>query len=109
MNPVISALKMINRYNGTVFEVPWESVRVPKPTIGDIVSFTSDSSARIDPPLRPIVYRVRTDIHWQDVVQNATKERQYLNGIITDNIKPFLTCVNRKLWIHCSAPRILEC
>lgn len=33
-------------------------------------------------PFRPIIYRIRTDVSWGEVVQNSLEESKYLNGVL---------------------------
>lgn len=72
----------LNRPDGKVFTVPPQDVRIPKPSIGDVVTFSFDSYARRDLPVNPKIYRIRTDISWDDVQHNYAKEKQYLSGMI---------------------------
>jgi hypothetical protein len=48
--------------------------------VGDVVTYYYDSSPNKETPQNPTIYRVRTDLSWEDVLRNAAKERQYLNG-----------------------------
>ena len=64
-----------------LFLVPFDDVLIPIPVKGDIVSFTYDSFARRDLPINPKIYRVRSDLSWDDVVQSVAKDRKSLNGM----------------------------
>jgi hypothetical protein len=59
-------------------------VRIPKPSIGDVVTFSFDNYARRDLPVNPKIYRVRTDISWDDVIHNYAKEKHYVSGMIVN-------------------------
>jgi hypothetical protein len=61
--------------------VPAENVFVPTLGIGDIVSFSYECHARRDIPVNPKIYRIRTDVSWEEVVCNSAKEKTFLNGI----------------------------
>ena len=63
-----------------MFTVPSCDVQIPVPTIGDVVTFSFDSYARRDLPVNHKIYRVRTDISWDDVQHNYAKEQHYLSG-----------------------------
>eukprot|EP00026_Physarum_polycephalum_P002504 Phypoly_transcript_02511.p1 GENE.Phypoly_transcript_02511~~Phypoly_transcript_02511.p1 ORF type:complete len:789 (+),score=87.01 Phypoly_transcript_02511:70-2436(+) len=65
---------------GQEFSIPMEDVRIRKPSVGDVVSFTFESYARRDVPARPTIYRIRTDVSWEDVVHNFYQETKYLNS-----------------------------
>ena len=54
---------------------------MPSLSIGDVVSFSFESSARRELPVNPRIYRIRTDIEWEDVVENVANEQRFLNGI----------------------------
>jgi hypothetical protein len=60
--------------------VPHSDVQIPMPKIGDVVSFSSDTTARAEMPVNPKIYRVRTDISWEEVLANHVKEQQFLNS-----------------------------
>jgi hypothetical protein len=55
-------------------------VHIPTPSLGDIVTFSYETSARRELPVQPEIYRTRTDVSWQDVVLNYAKEQKYRNG-----------------------------
>jgi hypothetical protein len=61
--------------------VPRENVQVTKMAIGDVVTFSFENYARRDLPVSPKIYRIRTDVSWDDVVHSYVKEKQYLTGI----------------------------
>jgi len=64
------------------FTVDPGNVKLPaKPIRGDIVSFSYEQYARNMVPVSPKVFRIRTDVTWQDVVRNETGEQLLLNGI----------------------------
>lgn len=51
--------------------------------IGEIVSFTFEKHRLLDIPSHPKVFRVRSDVSWEDVIYNSKKEKKYLNGMFT--------------------------
>jgi hypothetical protein len=60
--------------------VPATDVEVPTPlTGGDVVTFSFEANARRDLPVSPKIYRTRTDVSWEEIVQNY-KTDQYLTG-----------------------------
>ena len=71
----------INRPTGAIFSVPSQSVLISAPKIGDIVSFTYEVHARRDLPVSPKVYRVRTDVTWEDLVLGEFKDNKIINGM----------------------------
>ena len=62
------------------FAVPRDDVHVPRPSLGDIVSFSYDVKTRHDIPTRPSVFRIRTDIEWDDVINGARSDRHRSSG-----------------------------
>jgi hypothetical protein len=50
--------------NGVNILVPHRDVSIPTPAIGDIVSFSFESRARMEVPVNPKIYRLRYDISW---------------------------------------------
>lgn len=59
----------------------------PKPKKGDVVTFWFESFSRNAVPVKPTIYRIRTDIAWKDVMHNHAKDisqSQMLNG--TSNV-----------------------
>ena len=71
---------IIFRPNGKTFTVPRDDVHVPRPSLGDIVSFSYDENVRYDIPTRPSVFRIRTDIEWDDVIDGARSDRHRSSG-----------------------------
>eukprot|EP00026_Physarum_polycephalum_P001397 Phypoly_transcript_01398.p1 GENE.Phypoly_transcript_01398~~Phypoly_transcript_01398.p1 ORF type:complete len:808 (+),score=111.44 Phypoly_transcript_01398:465-2888(+) len=65
--------------NGMTFVVPGESVLIPTPKIGQIVTFSYERRTHTDQPINPSIVKVREDLSWRDVVQNSHKEKKYLN------------------------------
>jgi hypothetical protein len=45
-----------------------------------VVTFSYESNARRDVPISPKIYRIRTDLSWREVVENAAAEKKFLNG-----------------------------
>ena len=70
------------RPTGITFVVPASDVLVSTPEIGEIASFSYERHTREDTPESPKIFRIRTDVSWGEVVNNARKEKQYLNGKI---------------------------
>lgn len=62
--------------------MPPESVYIPTPKVGEIVTFSYEMNSRRDMPINPKIYRVRTDVVWDDMVLSAAREKQSLGGII---------------------------
>jgi hypothetical protein len=50
--------------------------------IGDVVTFSYESNSRRDAPVNAVVYKIRTDLDWEDVVLNYAKEKRDLSSII---------------------------
>jgi hypothetical protein len=46
-------------------------VHIPNPAIGDIVSFSYDNFSRGDLPANPVIYRVRSDLLWDDIMDDG--------------------------------------
>ena len=68
------------RPNGKTFTVPRDDVHIQQPSLGDIVSFSYDANVRHDIPTRPSVFRIRTDVEWNDVVASARSDRHSSSG-----------------------------
>eukprot|EP00026_Physarum_polycephalum_P003078 Phypoly_transcript_03087.p1 GENE.Phypoly_transcript_03087~~Phypoly_transcript_03087.p1 ORF type:complete len:857 (-),score=123.40 Phypoly_transcript_03087:4-2394(-) len=73
--------------NGTIVTVPPENVLISTPETGDVVTFSFDAASRREVPINPKIYRIRTDIGWDEMVHSYFRERQtlgdssYLKGI----------------------------
>ena len=65
------------RSSGLVFDVPHTDILIPMPSIGDVVSFSYDAHSRRDIPVNPKIFKVRTDISWEEVVQAEHEAKQY--------------------------------
>lgn len=52
------------------------------PAVGDVVSFSFESHARRDVPVLPSVFRIRTDLSWEDVLRNFEEDQEFQSGII---------------------------
>lgn len=64
-----------------MFDVPLTNVMIPIPNKGSIVSFSFEQHSRREKPVNPLIYRLRTDIEWTDVVRSSIDdERKHLNG-----------------------------
>ena len=61
--------------------VPRQSVQVPSLIKGDIVTFSYEIHARKDLPVNPEIYRIRTDVSWEDVLHSSASERRMLIGM----------------------------
>eukprot|EP00026_Physarum_polycephalum_P003118 Phypoly_transcript_03127.p1 GENE.Phypoly_transcript_03127~~Phypoly_transcript_03127.p1 ORF type:complete len:674 (+),score=87.16 Phypoly_transcript_03127:242-2263(+) len=57
---------------GKTFTVPWPDVRIPALSLGDIVTFSFEGNVRGEVPAGPKIYRIRTDVLWDDVMQNSS-------------------------------------
>eukprot|EP00026_Physarum_polycephalum_P002429 Phypoly_transcript_02435.p1 GENE.Phypoly_transcript_02435~~Phypoly_transcript_02435.p1 ORF type:complete len:884 (+),score=75.70 Phypoly_transcript_02435:120-2771(+) len=82
------ALKLAN---GVMFTVPQENVFIELPSPGDIVTFSYEAFARRDVPVNPTIFRIRTDLAWDDLVERATRSKKYLNE--TSEVKELNTLV----------------
>eukprot|EP00026_Physarum_polycephalum_P002644 Phypoly_transcript_02652.p1 GENE.Phypoly_transcript_02652~~Phypoly_transcript_02652.p1 ORF type:complete len:698 (+),score=61.56 Phypoly_transcript_02652:137-2095(+) len=67
--------------NSVTFLVPRKDVHIAKPSLGDIVSFSYDESSRLDIPNHPSVFRIRTDIEWDDVVSSSCTEKSGTSAV----------------------------
>lgn len=76
----ISQILTLYRVDESTISVPTRDVLIRQLKIGDIVSFSYERHARRYGPVNPQVYRVRTDISWQEAVLQAKKDAKYLNG-----------------------------
>eukprot|EP00026_Physarum_polycephalum_P002145 Phypoly_transcript_02149.p1 GENE.Phypoly_transcript_02149~~Phypoly_transcript_02149.p1 ORF type:complete len:898 (+),score=87.49 Phypoly_transcript_02149:121-2814(+) len=66
--------------NGRLISIPAHNIPISGLKPGDIVTFSYERHARKpDMVLNPTVVRIRTDVLWEDVVVNATKEARYLS------------------------------
>lgn len=74
-------LIIFTRPHGATFSVPPENIEVPTLAVGDVVSFSYENIARRDLPVNPKIYRVRTDLSWQEVVYSSVKEEKFLSGM----------------------------
>eukprot|EP00026_Physarum_polycephalum_P001621 Phypoly_transcript_01623.p1 GENE.Phypoly_transcript_01623~~Phypoly_transcript_01623.p1 ORF type:complete len:1048 (-),score=160.89 Phypoly_transcript_01623:116-2998(-) len=64
--------------NGVNFPVPFEQVQIPTPSPGDVVSFSYDMHTRRDLPVNPVIYKLRNDLSWEDVVRNHVQEEKHI-------------------------------
>ena len=62
--------------------VPNVDVKIPTPSVGDIVSFSYESRARTEVPVNPKIYRIRSDISW-DNLPRSSGDRIVQNGMKT--------------------------
>lgn len=84
-----------------LFEVPHDNVQLEpdeneKATVtvkpGDIVSFSYDQYSRRSEPVNPVVFRIRSDMDWNQVLHSHVYDLplvQTLNGI-----ESFVPCYN---------------
>ena len=49
-------------------------------TAGTIVSFSFELQARRDTPINPVIFRVRSDLTWDDVIAAAIRDQKFVNG-----------------------------
>lgn len=68
------------RADGSSLTVPPENVHIPLPPIGTVVSFSFETHARRDKPVCPKIFRVRTDLVWDDLAANFRSDPLSLNG-----------------------------
>jgi hypothetical protein len=52
-----------------------------RPSKGDIVTFSYDTTFKKDLPTNPEITRIRTDITWKDVLTSYINEAKHLNGM----------------------------
>ena len=71
--------------NGESFIVPPQNVLVSAPHIGAVVSFSFETHWRRDVPLGPKIFRIRTDVTWEDVV--TTHRRGWRQRYLTPTVK----------------------
>lgn len=65
-------LLLHNRPNGMIFSVPARNVLVQNIAVGDVVTFSFEKYAhKKEFFINPIIYQLRTDLSWEDVVANA--------------------------------------
>jgi hypothetical protein len=67
--------------------VPAQSILIPTPAVGDVVSFSYEGNARREMPVSPKIYRIRTDLSWDDVVHNVVKDNEKYLGGMRENVK----------------------
>jgi hypothetical protein len=79
ISTALLTLLFFYRPNGSIFEVQPENIPVPRPKIGDIVTFSYDSFARRELPVNPKICRIRTDLQWLDVLSST--EKLYFTGM----------------------------
>jgi hypothetical protein len=63
------------RPNNKTFHAPKPDFH-PLPKVGEVVMFTYENSTVNQLPVKPKVYRVRTDVSWGDVVRKAAQDRE---------------------------------
>lgn len=51
--------------------MPQKDIHIPTPSVGVIVSFSYDYVQRRDIPVNPVVYRVRSDLSWDNITFNS--------------------------------------
>jgi hypothetical protein len=62
------------RPEGITFVVEPDSVLIPTPRVGAVVSFSYETQARREEPVAPAIFRVRSDVSWEDVLVCAARE-----------------------------------
>lgn len=87
---------------------------------GDVVTVSYDRYARNAIPVNPKVYRIRSDITWEFVLQGHSKQlpkAQYLNGTLTSldiahNMHSIILITHRNcskgIWASQQTDRVLE-
>jgi hypothetical protein len=73
---------IVCRPNGRVFIVPAENVELSPSSIpkqGDVVTFSHDVSSRRLVPMNPKIFRIRSDVSWEDVLAQHAREVQVLS------------------------------
>lgn len=67
---------IIFRPNEDTFTVPAEDVKIETPiAIGTVVTFSFENFSKRLSPVSPCVYRIRSDLSWDDVVYQANQEK----------------------------------
>eukprot|EP00026_Physarum_polycephalum_P001959 Phypoly_transcript_01963.p1 GENE.Phypoly_transcript_01963~~Phypoly_transcript_01963.p1 ORF type:complete len:985 (-),score=156.37 Phypoly_transcript_01963:23-2977(-) len=62
--------------DGTYFDITADDVLYDtNPKKGDVVTFSFENYSRSVIPVRPKVFRVRTDVFWEDIVRTHIKDR----------------------------------
>eukprot|EP00026_Physarum_polycephalum_P004745 Phypoly_transcript_04768.p1 GENE.Phypoly_transcript_04768~~Phypoly_transcript_04768.p1 ORF type:complete len:663 (+),score=63.83 Phypoly_transcript_04768:34-2022(+) len=62
--------------NNVEFAVPFESVLTSALSKGDVVTFSCDNNLRLAAPINPKIFRIRTDLLWEDVVHSFQHDKQ---------------------------------
>jgi hypothetical protein len=91
---------LLNHYyrpNGTIFPVSLDSVNIPTPMKGDVVTFSYEIQSRREMPSNPSIVRKRTDISWEDVLDSSLTEKKFLNGTIREGRESICLMNNRAL------------
>jgi hypothetical protein len=61
--------------DGTYFDVTTDDVLYDtNPKKGDVVTFSFESFSRSPIPVRPKIFRIRTDVLWEDIVRTDIKD-----------------------------------
>eukprot|EP00026_Physarum_polycephalum_P002865 Phypoly_transcript_02874.p1 GENE.Phypoly_transcript_02874~~Phypoly_transcript_02874.p1 ORF type:complete len:846 (+),score=138.45 Phypoly_transcript_02874:54-2591(+) len=60
----------------STFPVPVDAISCKMPKSGDIVSFSFQSYSQKSLPVKPEIFRIRTDLTWEGIVQEYEKEVQ---------------------------------
>jgi hypothetical protein len=68
------------RPDGRTFVVPPDNVHVSRIAVGDVVTFSYNHHSQRHIPANPTVFKIRTDISWEDVVQLYFREQKYIKG-----------------------------
>ena len=72
----------IKRPDGKTFVVPPENVHITGGlAIGDVVTFSYNHHSQRHIPVNPIIFKIRADVLWEDVVQLFFMEQKYMRGI----------------------------
>eukprot|EP00026_Physarum_polycephalum_P000389 Phypoly_transcript_00389.p1 GENE.Phypoly_transcript_00389~~Phypoly_transcript_00389.p1 ORF type:complete len:1231 (+),score=194.32 Phypoly_transcript_00389:52-3744(+) len=69
--------------HGTTFTVPASDVHA-RVRVGDVVTYSFEGHARREVPVNPKIFRVRTDVLWDDIVHSVRSAQQYHDEIPQD-------------------------
>ena len=67
----------ISSPHGQTINVAAADVLLPSPPpLGTIVSVSFDNTARRDAPVNSKVYRIRSDLEWEEVMRSAMRDKR---------------------------------
>eukprot|EP00026_Physarum_polycephalum_P002048 Phypoly_transcript_02052.p1 GENE.Phypoly_transcript_02052~~Phypoly_transcript_02052.p1 ORF type:complete len:648 (+),score=89.30 Phypoly_transcript_02052:207-2150(+) len=67
--------------DGTQFDVASENVKISQPVKGEVVSFSYEALARRSAPMNPVIYRVREDLTWDDVLASQFTQNEFSRSV----------------------------